>query len=356
VPQPCRDGCNRHMEPIVWKASEEILTRSLWVAAALALSAGGARADALLSAFAYPYPVESYAFTSQGQGLTMAYMDVRPTGPANGRTVVLLHGKNFCAATWEGAIRPLAEAGYRIVAPDQIGFCKSTKPAAYQMGLYQLAANTHALLGEIGVSRPIIVGHSMGGMLAARYALSFPQETAALVLVNPIGLEDWSAEGVPPRTIDELLAGERRATAASIKAYQQRFYYDGRWNPDYDRWVAMLASTYEGPDGASAALSQARASDMIFSEPVVHEFPRLAVPTALLIGERDRTAIGRDRAPPEVAAKLGDYPRLAREAAARIPNARLVTFPSLGHAPQIEDPAAFNRAFLDALGHLSDTP
>lgn len=324
-----------------------------YLAAGLALLCGQARADALLSDFPYPYPVETFALASQGQALAMAYMDVPPKSTPNGRTAVLLHGKNFCAATWEGVIPALAEAGYRIVVPDQIGFCKSTKPAAYQMSLHQLAANTRALLENLGVTRPVLIGHSMGGMLAFRYALSFPEDTAALVLVNPIGLEDWSAKGVPARTIDQLLAAERATDAARIKAYQQKTYYDGRWRPEFDRWVEMLASTYRGPDGDSAALSQARASDMIFSQPVVHEFPRLAVPVVLMIGERDTTAIGKDRAPPEVAATLGHYPELARAAVARIPDARLIPFPALGHAPHIEEPAAFNAALLDALATLA---
>jgi pimeloyl-ACP methyl ester carboxylesterase len=315
--------------------------------------AGNARADSMLSGFAYPYPVKDYAFTSQGQALTMAYMDIAPSGPANGRTVVLFHGKNFCGATWEGAIAPLAAAGYRVVVPDQIGFCKSAKPATYQMSFHQLAANTKGLLESLGVTRPILVGHSMGGMLATRYALSFPEATSALVLVNPIGLEDWSAKGVPGRTIDELLEGERKTDAAKIKSYQQKYYYDGRWRPEFDRWVDMLASMYAEPDRERTALSQARASDMIFWQPVVHEFPRLAVPTVLLIGERDTTAIGRDRAAPEIARTLGDYPKLAREAAGRIPDASLITFPTLGHSPQVEEPATFNKALLGALGKLS---
>src|SRR5690606_20599522 len=109
-------------------------------------------------------------------------------------------------------------------------------------------------------------------MVASRYALSFPEDTAALVLVNPIGLEDWSAKGVPPRTIDQLLEGERKTDAARIKAYQQKVYYDGKWRPEYDRWVEMLASMYKGDGSDLAMLSQARASDMVFSQPVVHEF------------------------------------------------------------------------------------
>ncbi|HYD15676.1 MAG TPA: alpha/beta hydrolase, partial [Hyphomicrobium sp.] len=209
-----------------------------------------------------------------------------------------------------------------------------------------------ALLKSIGVERPILIGHSMGGMLTVRYAVSFPDDIAAVALVNPIGLEDWSAKGVPGRTLDELLVGERKTDAAKIKAYQQKVYYDGRWRPEFDRWVEMLASMYVGENSEGTMLSQARASDMIFTQPVVHEFPRIKVPVALLIGERDTTAIGKDRAAPEVATKLGDYPELAREAQSRIPNARLITFPKLGHSPQIEEPTEFNAALLDALSKL----
>jgi pimeloyl-ACP methyl ester carboxylesterase len=152
----------------------------------------------------------------------------------------LLHGKNFCAATWEDVIGPLRDAGYRVVALDQIGFCKSTKPEAYQFGLHQLAANTYALLASIRVERPIVLGHSMGGMLALRYALMYPREMTALVVVNPIGLEDWEAKGVPFATVDQLYERELKTSFDGIKKYQQATYYGGEWKPQYDRWVKML--------------------------------------------------------------------------------------------------------------------
>src|SRR5262245_45939172 len=113
--------------------------------AALLAATGPALAEPMLADFAYPYPVQRYELQSQGQALAMAYMDIAPAQP-NGRTVVLLHGKNFCGATWEGVIPALREAGYRVVVPDQIGFCKSSKPEGYQFSLHQLAANTHALI------------------------------------------------------------------------------------------------------------------------------------------------------------------------------------------------------------------
>lgn len=302
-----------------------------------------------LEGFDYPHEVRRFEFQSQGQPLSMAYLDVAPA-LANGRTVVLLHGKNFCSATWESAIAALTDAGYRVIAPDQVGFCKSSKPQAYQFSLGQLAYNTHALLEELGIDRAVVVGHSMGGMLAARYALQYPQATTRLVLVNPIGLEDWKAEGVPWRSVDDWYARELQTDFASIKKYQQTVYYSGDWKPGYDRWVDMLAGMYAGPGKKAVAWNQALTSDMVFNQPVVHELERLRVPTVLFIGQRDRTAIGKDLAPPELAQRLGDYPVLGKHAASLIPDATLVEFAELGHSPQVEDPARFNAALLKALG------
>lgn len=302
-----------------------------------------------LEGFDYPHEVRRFEFQSQRQPLSMAYMDVAPTVEPNERTVLLLHGKNFCAATWEATIAALTAAGFRVIAPDQIGFCKSSKPERYQFSLAQLAGNTHALLQSLAIERAVVVGHSMGGMLAARYALQYPQDTAQLVLVNPLGLEDWRAEGVPWRSVDDWYAGQLKTDHDSIKAYQLKAYYGGQWKPEYDRWVTMLAGMYAGPGKEAVAWDQALASDMIFSQPVVYEFPRIRVPTTLFIGQRDRTAIGRDLASPELAERLGDYPALGERAARLIRDCRLVEFEDLGHSPQVEAPERFNTALLEAL-------
>jgi pimeloyl-ACP methyl ester carboxylesterase len=312
-----------------------------------------AHADAMLKAFAYPHPVQTFAFTSQMQNLDMAYMDVAPKGPARGQTVVLLHGKNFCGATWGAVITLLSEAGYRVVVPDQIGFCKSSKPEAYQYSFHQLAANTKALLGKLGVEKPIVLGHSMGGMLAFRYALMYGAEMSGLVVVNPLGLEDWKAKGVPMATLDQLFERELKVTAESIKRYEQNTYYAGHWEPAYDVWVDMLAGMYKGADGRSFAWTQARTADIIQSQPVVHEFANIKVPTLVILGLKDNTANGRERASPEVAKALGNYPELAKDVQARIPGARLVTFPDLAHSPHIQAPEVFNPALLKGLAEIA---
>jgi pimeloyl-ACP methyl ester carboxylesterase len=301
-----------------------------------------------LQGFNYPAPVEQYDFTSQGVALHMAYMDIKPA-KANGRTAVLLHGKNFCAATWDATIHRLTDAGYRVIAPDQIGFCKSSKPEHYQYSFQQLARNTHALLESLGVTNATMIGHSTGGMLAIRYALMYPRETQQLVLVNPIGLEDWKAKGVPSLSVDQWYERELKTTAEGIRRYEQATYYAGQWRANYEPWVQMLAGMYRGPGKQIVAWNSALLYDMIYTQPVVYELGQVSVPTLLLIGQKDTTAIGKDAAPAEVRAKIGHYPELGKAAAKAIPHATLVEFADLGHAPQMQDPQAFHKALLDGL-------
>lgn len=302
-----------------------------------------------LQGFEYPYPLHRFEFNSQGQPVQMGYMDIAPSGQANGRTAVLMHGKNFCAATWGDSIKALSAAGYRVVAADQIGFCTSSKPEHYQYSFQQLADNTHALLTSLGVEKASVIGHSTGGMLATRYALMYAPETEKLVLVNPIGLEDWKALGVPWRTVDQWYERELKLSAEGIRKYEQSTYYGGRWKPEYDRWVDMLAGLNKGPGHKRVAWNSALIYDMIFTQPVFYELPALKVPTVLLIGDSDTTAIGSDIASPEVKARIGDYTVLGKKAAKLIPGATLVEFPGMGHAPQMEDPPGFNKVLIEQL-------
>ncbi|HWM60667.1 MAG TPA: alpha/beta hydrolase [Rhizomicrobium sp.] len=318
----------------------------LFLASAVAADEGPAYGPQL-EGYDYPFPVQHYRFQSQSEAMDMAYMDVKPASP-NGHTVALLHGKNFCAATWKATIAVLTGAGYRVIAPDQIGFCKSTKPAHYQYSFEQLAANTHALLASLGVSRAIIMGHSMGGMLATRYALTYPDSTEQLVSVNPLGLEDSRAKGVPPTGVDQLYQTALKTTADSIRDYERTVYYAGTWKPEYEPWVQMQAGMYRGAGREAMAWNSALTSEMIYTQPVIHELERLTMPVLLLIGDKDTT--GRSNAvPPAIRASLGNFPVMAKEAAARIAHAKLVEFPDLGHSPQIQDPAAFHKALLDGL-------
>jgi pimeloyl-ACP methyl ester carboxylesterase len=269
-----------------------------------------------LQGFEYPYPVMQFEFTSQRQSLHMAYMDIRPHA-GNGRTAVLLHGKNYCAATWHRTIVALVAKGYRVIAPDQIGFCKSSKPERYQYTFQQLARNTHALLAFLGVTDPTLIAHSTGGMIAVRYALMYPKETEQLVLVNPIGLEDWKAKGVPSISIDDWYGRELEVNAESIRRYEQETYFAGNWKPEYEPWVQMYAGLNRGPGKQVVAWNSALLYDMIYTQPVLYELGSIAVPTLLMIGDKDNTAIGKDLAPADIRATLGHYADLGKSAATR---------------------------------------
>jgi len=302
-----------------------------------------------LERFAYPAPVHWFEANSQGHPVRMTFLDWPATAKPNGTTIVLLHGKNFCAATWGDTARGLAAAGYRVIAPDQIGFCKSSKPSGYQYSFHAMAALTAALLDRAGTGKVVLVGHSTGGILATRFALLYPERVAKLVLVNPLGLNDTLSEGVPYTDLGKLRAEEAKTDAASIKAYQLRNYYHGVWRPAYDRWVAMLAGQYASPNGDTVRDAQARLSDMIQTQPVAAELSRLAVPTTLIIGQRDLTALRASSAPEDRRARIRTVPQAAEEAVKRISGASLIRLDDLGHSPQVEAPAEFLQTLRSAI-------
>ncbi|SRR5450830_653520 len=329
------------------------LTPLLAAAQTVVAAPDGPVYGAELQGFDYPYPVSHYQFQSQRQDVQMAYMDVpAAAGTANGKTAVLLHGKNYCAATWGPSIAVLSHAGYRVIAVDQIGFCKSTKPAHYQYTFQQLALNTNALLQSLNIKQEIVIGHSTGGMLGIRYALSYPQQTEQLVLVDPIGLEDWRAKGVPPVSVDQWYARELGTSAERIRNYEKNTYFAGQWRADYEPSVQMLAGMYRGPQRALVAWNSALLYDMILTQPVYYELPQLTVPTLLMIGDKDTTAIAKEFAPAALRPTLGNYPQLARQAAAVIPKVKLVEFADAGHAPQMQEPEAFHAALLQGMQEL----
>lgn len=292
--------------------------------------------DARLSAYPYPHEVHLFETRAQGQDLELAYMDVGPREPEAG-TVLLLHGKNFSGAYWADTAEALVARGHRVLMPDQVGFGKSSKPVPFQYSFADMVSRTAALLDALGIDEVAVVGHSMGGMVATRFALMHPERTTRLALVNPIGLEDWQ-QVVPYATVDELYAGALAKTPDTVRAYMQESYFDGHWEPRYDAVAELQAGWSEGPDEERLAWVDALTADMIFTQPVVQDFGRLTVPTLLVIGTRDRTALGKGRVSPEVRAELGRYDRLGEATVAAMPEglATLVELEGIGHMPQVE--------------------
>ncbi|NCI49011.1 alpha/beta hydrolase [Sediminibacterium roseum] len=303
--------------------------------------------DVNLDNYTYPYPVQYITLEIQKQSLVMAFMDVKPAAP-NGKTVLLLHGKNFNGAYWEQTAKALAANGYRVVIPDQVRFGKSSKPAHLQYSFQLLAQNTKAVLDSLKIQSVTVLGHSMGGMLATRFALMFPERTAKLILANPIGLEDWKTK-VPYASVDKQFAKELKQDYDSLKQYQLKNYYHNTWKPAYDEWLNLLAGWTLSKDYPLIAWNSALTSDMIFTQPVCYEFENLKVPTLLIIGQADRTAIGKDAAPAGVKETLGNYPVLGRLTQQKIKNSKLVELDGVGHLPHVEAFDRFIKAVMDFL-------
>ncbi|MBH1960468.1 MAG: alpha/beta hydrolase [Flavobacteriia bacterium] len=290
--------------------------------------------NAELSTVKYPFPVQFKELKNQGQQLKMAFMDVKPANP-NGKTIILLHGKNFNGYYFEQTAKELKKEGFRVIMPDQIGFGKSSKPKQYQFRFQQLAENTKSILDDLKIEKFIVFGHSMGGMLATKMAVMYPENVEKLILENPIGLEDYRNFS-PYQNIDKQYASELKNTYDSYKDYQLKFYYDGKWKPEYDKWLNLLAGWTISKDFPITAWNAALTSDMVYTQPVVGDFEKLNVPTLLIIGTRDRTAIGKANAPKELQPLMGLYQNLGKETQKKIQNSKLVELENVGHSPHIE--------------------
>lgn len=300
--------------------------------------------DLRLSTLQYPYPVKEFKTSLQGKPAIMAYMDVPAVGKQKG-VVVLFHGKNFSSDYWASTIAGLTSAGYRVIAPDQIGFGKSSKPDV-QYHFDDLAKNTQALLKSLGIQKASVIANSMGGMVGIRFARLYPQVVQKLVLENPLGLEDYSRD-IPPQTNENLLKLEMAQTETSYRRFLHSYF--PVWQPGFEQFVGVYVRVQKGPDYPAYARTSVLTYQMIAEKPVVGDLPQLKMPVLLVIGQKDRTVFGRRFAPPEAVKSLGNFPELGRKAAQVIPNATLVPLDGVGHVPHIEAPDAFMQAVLSFL-------
>jgi pimeloyl-ACP methyl ester carboxylesterase len=279
----------------------------------------------------YPYAVKFFNLKIENKAAKMAYMDALPT-QANGQTVILFHGKNFNGYYWKDVAASLTKRGFRVVIPDQIGWGKSGKPNVHY-SFHLLAANSKKLLDALGVKKAVVIGHSIGGMLATRFALMYPETVSKLILENPIGLEDYRTF-VPYASFEELLKSEQAQTYESLKKYQQTYY--PVWKPEYEQYVQAQAESLIRPDAPQAAVANALTSLMAYEQPVVYEFKNLTMPTLLIIGQTDRTVLGKNRLPQSEQNKYGQYPELGRKLKSEIPDSKLVEFENVGHIPHVQ--------------------
>lgn len=277
----------------------------------------------------YPYPSTYLPLTLYGQEVRIAYMDVAPQGQGNGHTVVLLHGNNFAGFYFGPVIESLRREGFRVIVPDQIGYGRSSKPLI-PYNLTDMTRNTRAILQHLRVDRAMIVGHSMGGMLAARFATQYPAVTERLVLCNPIGLTDTRFDAPAPdpdAAYQRTLASTYQTIRASLMRYVA--HQPSAWNSQFDAYARLRYAWTLGADWPRLARIQTLLSSVITLDPVVYDWPHIQSPTLVYGGAEDML--------PGTAAKFQDG---MKRLAAAIPNgkARLELLPGLGHVPFVEAP------------------
>lgn len=255
------------------------------------------------------------------------------------KLVVLLHGFPECGATWSAVGARLADAGYRVVAPDLRGYGGSDRPADVDdYGVEHLAADVAGLVRAMGAERAYVVGHDWGAPIAWWTAMLHPEVVEKLAVLNgphPVGYEremrKWEQlrRGLYVFFFQIPFIAELLITARDFARVRRTFAVDDVPSAEVDRCVAALR-----PEGAvSAALAYYRSR---FRAGLTGRGPqprKVDAPTLVVWGEKDHYLV----------------PALAEPPADWVSNARVVRLPDATHWVQIEAPDDVAR---ELLGHF----
>lgn len=253
----------------------------------------------------------------------LAYVDVGRVGDP---PVVLLHGVGSSASTWS-TLLPLLPAGRRYIAADYRGHGDS-EPAGESYTLQDQVADHVRLLDELGIGAAVVIGFSLGAVVAQAVAVEHPGRTTALVLLNSIGGRD---EAQRARALDRLQVIRTTDPAESARASAGRWFTDAfrRDRPDL---VAAECAVVAGVDHHSYG----SAYEILATTDLLDRADAITVPALVVTGEDD----------------AGSTPAMSRALAARIPGADLVIRPGLRHYLHIEDAPVLARLITDFLvGH-----
>lgn len=252
----------------------------------------------------------------------------RLAGPEGAPVVVLIHGLGLNQDLWQW-LAPGLGRHFRVLTYDLCGHGQSHPPAG-QPGLADLSGQLAALMDHLGIARAAVVGFSLGGMVARRFAQDWPGRCLALgVLNSPHRRSPAQQEAVRARVAEARQGGP----ASTIDAALARWFTDEcrRARPGL---MALVRDWVVANDPAVyPRLYQVFAEGV---EEVCDPDPPLACPALVLTGDQD----------------LGNSPDMARAIAGAIPGARLVVLPGLRHMALVEDAPTVNRAVMDFLGEV----
>ncbi len=242
---------------------------------------------------------------------------VRDTGPKNAPCIIFLHGFGSSLETWESWAKVLS-ANYRVVRFDLPG---SGLSEADRSGRYDDARSVElmrSLMDQLGIDRAVLVGNSIGGRIAWKFAAAFPDRLGKLVLVSPDGFASPGFEyGRTPQIPAVLGLMKYFLPKPLLRANLAAAYADPARLTDgvVDRYYDLLRA----PGNRAALIDRLRQTVLEDPVPLLR---RIETPTLLLWGEQDRLI---------PYANAADYMRT-------LPHATLVSFADLGHVPQEEAP------------------
>jgi pimeloyl-ACP methyl ester carboxylesterase len=241
-------------------------------------------------------------------------------GPDGAPPMVFIHGLGGSSTTWETVLGRFAET-HRVLAVDLLGHGQSDAgdPAIVDYSIGGLARAVCELVRAMSLSSITVIGHSLGGAIAATAALEEPDLISRLVLVDSAGIGDE----INPRLV-ELVTGEPSAAAA--RELLGLFFYDERFVLDSGVDEYLLAWSRPGADTAIRAVASSAFDGS--SQRLGIDLARLRQPVLVVWGSEDRVI----------------PVSYANVAEADIPAAEVTIIPSAGHAPQIEAAAAFTEA------------
>jgi pimeloyl-ACP methyl ester carboxylesterase len=242
------------------------------------------------------------------------------SGPTN---VILLHGLGGSSQVWQFNIGPLAEK-YHVFVPDQIGFGKSDKPLVnYHIRTY--VDFLDQFCKQLGITRPTLIGNSMGGWIAAIYAATYPDRVDKLVLADASGY-------APPKDFDtRAFYALNPTTRAEFKQLVARVFYNKAFQTDAAIDKSMTARLGAGDGYTIKSITESIIRGEDFLDDVVKS---IKTPTLLVWGRQDGLV------------PLSTGERFHKD----IPGSMLVVMDECGHIPNLEKPGEFNAAVIKFLG------
>jgi len=285
-----------------------------------------------LEEFEYPHPVHYMNFRIYNQDVRIAYMDVAPTGPVNGRTVIFHHGGLYYGWYWKEQIKALSNEGYRVIVKDRLGWGKSSKPVIpYSISLW--ASNTARLMDHLDIEQAALVGHSIGGQMVTRFAFLYPERITHLVTVNQVGLTDRRAgRGFRPLTGEVDTDPDMQAFYASLLGWAHENY--SQWQPEFLDHMRIRYGQRLSGDWPRMAYVSSLTGHMRAMDTVVNDRQHIQTRTLILGGEDDYPTFAEE----------------ARHAAGVFPNGEVFLIPGIGHNPHEEVPEIVNAELIRFLG------